>query len=100
MRRPPVDFSGRPQGAGGGVSPAPPPLRPAGRAGSPPPPPPLAHTLLRPPPPPSGGLLRATPRGGPLLAHCRVARRSRWQSIAPSSLLALGQNRLRHGASI
>src|SRR3990167_6543410 len=37
------------------------------------------------------------PRGGPLLAQCRVDRRSQWRRIAPSSLLALGQNRLRHG---
>ncbi len=35
-------------------------------------------------------------RGGPILAHGSVARRSRWNAIAPSSRLALSQNRLRH----
>lgn len=35
--------------------------------------------------------------GGPLLTDCCVARQSLCISIAPSSLLALGQNRLRHG---
>jgi len=38
-------------------------------------------------------------RGGSILAHCDVARRSQCVDIAPSSRLALGQNRLRHGAS-
>ena len=49
-------------------------------------------------------------RGGPLLAHCGVFRRSQWARIAPSSiptrnalrsakLGALGQNRLRQGGS-
>ena len=36
-------------------------------------------------------------RGGPLLAQCGVARQSQYARIAPSSLLALSQNRLRHG---
>ena len=36
----------------------------------------------------------------PILAHCGVLRRSLCFGMAPSSLLALGQNRLRHGGSI
>ena len=36
---------------------------------------------------------------GPLLAHPSVVRRSLYARIAPSSLLVLCQNRLRHGGS-
>ena len=43
--------------------------------------------------------LRQPLRGGPLLPHRSVARRSPWTSMAPSSLLALGQNRLRHSGA-
>ena len=42
----------------------------------------------------------SNPQGGPVLADCCVARRLRCYNIAPFSLLALGQNRLRHDASI
>ncbi len=42
----------------------------------------------------------ATRMGGPLLADCGVARRSLWINIAPSLLLALGQNRLRHAVQM
>jgi len=38
-------------------------------------------------------------RGGPLLARRSVPRRSLCVDMAPSSLLAPGQNRLRHGGS-
>ena len=48
----------------------------------------------------SEGLPAATPWGGPILAHFRVSRRSLCFGMAPSSLLELGQNRLRHGGSI
>ena len=56
-------------------------------------------TLATPRPRPRG-VSRARPlRGGPILAHCSVTRQSRCGPIAPSSLLALDQNRLRHNAS-
>ena len=45
------------------------------------------------------GVLTQPLRGGPIVARCRVARRSRCFSIAPSSLLAPNQNRLRHGGA-
>lgn len=38
-------------------------------------------------------------RGGPLLADCYVVRRSLCKGMAPSSLLALGPNWLRHGGA-
>lgn len=44
--------------------------------------------------------LQAQPlRGGPLLADCCVVRQSLYIGMASSSLLALGQNRLRHGSA-
>lgn len=42
------------------------------------------------------GFLRQPLRGGPLLPHRSVARRSPWTSMAPFSLLALRQNWHRH----
>jgi hypothetical protein len=46
------------------------------------------------------GTSSCNPQGGALLADCGVARRSLWIHIALSSLLAFGQNRLRHGVQI
>jgi len=47
----------------------------------------------------ASGLPDATPQGGPILAQRSVARRSLYDGIAPSSRLALSQNRLRADAS-
>jgi hypothetical protein len=40
------------------------------------------------------------PQGGPILTDYSVARRSRYDSIAHSSLLVFGQNRLRHAVQM